>query len=433
MVFLGSYSIGLYISGILGDNMNKKLLLGIGYIIVCGASVMIGMGGMWQIRSQWYYNFFFALSGIVQSVGWPSVVAIMANWFPRKGRGFWFGIWVANPNIGNIMGTLSCNIFNGQVGLDWRWTWIIVSLFVGVMGIINFLFLIDHPSKVGLIIQEDEKGDLQAIEEENTERRNSIRQGESHNTENRSSEETIVSPSNIVDDGHEGKNSINFFKAWLIPGVIQFAICYLGLKLANYGIMLWLPTYVSDELGFNENEKTAVAILYDVGTIAGSVLLGLISDLLYGKRCPVSFIGLLIATGFHTGLIFLTQNEKVLLFVVIFALGFFVGGISNIIAGTACADLGKQDALKNNEKALSTVTGIVDGTGSVGAAVGQKGIGYLQDHGTWRQIFTLMTFFVFLSSLPLSFISYKEIKEIRVLRRLKREEKSKMIEEEKFY
>lgn len=93
----------------------------------------------------------------------------------------------------------------------------------------------------------------------------------------------------------------------------------------------------------------------------------------------------------HVVLIFLTSNQKVLLYIVIFILGFFVGGISNIISGTACADLGKQDALKNNSKALSTVTGIVDGTGSVGAAVGQKGIGYLQEHSSWTSVFIMMT------------------------------------------
>mmetsp|Transcript_15562 Transcript_15562/g.17297 ORF Transcript_15562/g.17297 Transcript_15562/m.17297 type:complete len:100 (+) Transcript_15562:860-1159(+) len=99
--------------------------------------------------------------------------------------------------------------------------------------------------------------------------------------------------------------------------------------------MLWLPTYASEELGFSDNEKAIVAILYDVGTIIGSVALGLFSDFLYGKRCPVSFIGLLVATGFHAGLIFLTQSEKVFLFIIIFFLGFLVGGISNLISGTA--------------------------------------------------------------------------------------------------
>mmetsp|Transcript_27286 Transcript_27286/g.24164 ORF Transcript_27286/g.24164 Transcript_27286/m.24164 type:complete len:120 (+) Transcript_27286:1-360(+) len=34
MIFLGFYAIGLYISGVLGDNVNKRFLLGIGYLIV---------------------------------------------------------------------------------------------------------------------------------------------------------------------------------------------------------------------------------------------------------------------------------------------------------------------------------------------------------------------------------------------------------------
>ena len=110
-----------------------------------------------------------------------------------------------------------------------------------------------------------------------------------------------------------------------------------------------------------------------------------------------------------------------LLYILIFILGFFVGGISNIISGTACADLGKHDALKHNSKALSTVTGIVDGTGSIGAALGQKGIGYLQDNGSWTGVFILMTWFVFLSSIPLVCISYRDVKEIAEIRKLKKQ------------
>ena len=37
MVFLIFYSLGLYISGVLGDNLNKKILIGFGYIFVSGS------------------------------------------------------------------------------------------------------------------------------------------------------------------------------------------------------------------------------------------------------------------------------------------------------------------------------------------------------------------------------------------------------------
>lgn len=42
-----------------------------------------------------------------------------------------------------------------------------------------------------------------------------------------------------------------------------------------------------------------------------------------------------------------------------------------MISSAISADLGRQDLVKGSSEALATVTGIVDGTGSVGAAVGQ--------------------------------------------------------------
>ena len=51
------------------------------------------------------------------------------------------------------------------------------------------------------------------------------------------------------------------------------------------------------------------------------------------------------------------------------SVGLFIGGASNIIAGTISADLGRQDAIQGNSEALATITGIVDGTGSIGSTV----------------------------------------------------------------
>ena len=41
-----------------------------------------------------------------------------------------------------------------------------------------------------------------------------------------------------------------------------------------------------------------------------------------------------------------------------------------MISSACSADLGKQDALKGNSRAVSTVTGIIDGTGTLGSAAG---------------------------------------------------------------
>jgi OPA family glycerol-3-phosphate transporter-like MFS transporter 3 len=42
-----------------------------------------------------------------------------------------------------------------------------------------------------------------------------------------------------------------------------------------------------------------------------------------------------------------------------------------MVSSAISADLGRQELIQGNSEALATVTGIVDGTGSIGAAVGQ--------------------------------------------------------------
>lgn len=67
--------------------------------------------------------------------------------------------------------------------------------------------------------------------------------------------------------------------------------------------------------------------------------------------------------------------------------GFFVSGSANLISAAVSADLGRQEAVRNSAEALSTVSGIVDGTGSAGAAIGQILIPLFQEWFGWNSIF----------------------------------------------
>ena len=42
---------------------------------------------------------------VLQSTGWPGVVAVMGNWFGKKRRGLLLGVWNAHTSVGNILGT----------------------------------------------------------------------------------------------------------------------------------------------------------------------------------------------------------------------------------------------------------------------------------------------------------------------------------------
>ena len=71
-----------------------------------------------------------------------------------------------------------------------------------------------------------------------------------------------------------------------------------------------------------------------------------------------------------------------------------------MISGTVAADLGQRNPMQHDKEALATVTGIVDGTGTIGAAIGQ--VHNIQESNTssstiFFSLFFLSFFSIFLS------------------------------------
>ena len=108
----------------------------------------------------------------------------------------------------------------------------------------------------------------------------------------------------------------------------------------------------------------------DIGGLIGSLLIGYVSDLTYQKRSPSTIFAafgaciiFFIMTFRYNSLTYATLMVSFLFY------GFFMQGVTNTIAATCSADIGK--SLKaQNIKAVSTVTGIIDGMGTIGASIG---------------------------------------------------------------
>jgi OPA family glycerol-3-phosphate transporter-like MFS transporter 3 len=72
---------------------------------------------------------------------------------------------------------------------------------------------------------------------------------------------------------------------------------------------------------------------------------------------------------------FITEELFIAFFILVPVLGVLTGGVANLIVSLISTDMGRRPEL--SEDALSTITGIIDGTGSFGAGVGQIIIGFL--------------------------------------------------------
>jgi sugar phosphate permease len=101
------------------------------------------------------------------------------------------------------------------------------------------------------------------------------------------------------------------------------------------------------------------------------MVLGYTSDLMDGVRSPVALLAVVVATCISWSITTMIQDMAyAVLLLMFFGLGFFINSLNNIISSVCAADLGKQSTIQGNEKAISTITGIIDGTGSAGSAIG---------------------------------------------------------------
>lgn len=377
-IFMFSYATGLFISGILGDRFDLRIVLCLGMVLTSVMIFCFGVLSEWlHIYSIGWYVSFWILNGLAQSTAWPCVVAIMGNWFGKEGRGLIFGIWSACASVGNIIGAALAAAF---IQYGYEYPFLVCCILLLACAVICFFAIVPSPDDVGMKLGSSSE--------------NTNEQETASSTLNTDTEE-------LIEDESKTK-PITFFRAWLLPGVAMYSLCYACLKLVNYSFFFWLPFYLRKKFQWEETDADLLSTLYDVGGIFGGIFGGLLSDFI-ASRSLVVVPSLLIAIP----MLFIfssLSNNKAANAVVMGITGVFIGGPANMISAAITADLGRQEILADNDQALSTVTGIVDGTGSFGAAIGQILIPVIQKGLDWSYVFyffIIMTFVTCLCILPL--------------------------------
>ncbi|KAJ0057392.1 hypothetical protein NL108_006087, partial [Boleophthalmus pectinirostris] len=379
-IFLFSYAVGLYLSGVIGDRVNLRYVLCVG---LCGSAIvefLFGTVTEWlKIYNVYLYCGLWVLNGLLQSAVWPCVVAVMGNWFGKSGRGFIFGLWSACASVGNILGAF---LASSVLKYGYEYAFLVTSVVQFAGGIVVFFGLLTSPKEVGLS-SESETG-LGPVETDSDSHRPLM-----SDEEDEVEVEVYAQRDHPIQQSDEGPpqdpQPIGFFQAFCLPGVLPYSLAYACLKLVNYSFFFWLPFYLSSNFGWKEADADRLSVWYDVGGIIGGTIQGLISDFM-GKRSPVLALSLLFAMGALGGFSH-SPNNQVINAVLLATTGFFTGGPSNMISSAISADLGRQDALRGSQEALATVTGIVDGTGSIGAAVGQYLVSLIESKLGWMHVF----------------------------------------------
>nr|KAJ0193310.1 hypothetical protein LSAT_V11C800447110 [Lactuca sativa] len=90
--------------------------------------------------------------------------------------------------------------------------------------------------------------------------------------------------------------------------------------------------------------------------------------------------------------------------------GLFINGPYALITTAVSADLGTHSSLKGDSRALATVTAIIDGTGSIGAALGPLLTGFLSTKG-WDAVFAMLMIGACIAGLLLTSLVCTELTE----------------------
>ncbi|XP_043670632.1 glucose-6-phosphate exchanger SLC37A2 isoform X2 [Vespula pensylvanica] len=407
--FLFAYAAAMFLSGFIAERVNLRYFISLGMLTSGISCYLFGIARSYKIHNLWYFILVQAAGGVFQTSGWPGVVTVVGNWFGKGKRGLIFGIWNSHTSLGNILGTLIAAKF---VESDWGLSFMIPGAIMGLAGFIIFLFLVPTPTDVGCSLpnsigyrqfdaNSSDEDSIEDVEESHT-------NGEDDLASLRSETSPMLSTNRRLHN-HARENAIGFFGAINIPGVLEYSSSLFFAKLVSYTLLYWLPLYIAVSSTYSTTLSAYLSALFDVGGIAGAIVAGILSDYsgMSALTCAV-MLGFAIPTLFIYD--YLESMSLSISILLLLTTGLLVNGPYALITTAVSAELGTHPSLGDSSKALATVTAIIDGTGSIGAAVGPLLTGFVSQWAGWHNVFYMLMFANMLALLFLSRLVYKDIR-----------------------
>ncbi|XP_051140875.1 putative glycerol-3-phosphate transporter 5 [Andrographis paniculata] len=373
--FLLAYAIGMYFSGHVADSIDLRIFLTVGMVGSGIFVILFGLGYFLDLHSLGAFVFIQVFCGLFQSIGWPCVVAVVGNWFGKAKRGLIMGVWNSHTSVGNILGSL---VASAVLLFGWGWSFVVPGILIILVATFIYIFLVVRPENVGMELSEEESTAATTAAE-------GIALVDSGEAES-------VDGEGVETEDEGALVPIGFLDAWRLPHVASYAFCLFFSKLVAYTFLYWLPFYIRHTAvaGVHLSHKTAgiLSTVFDIGGVVGGVMAGFVSDIIEARGVTalmflILSIPMLILYRLYGSVSMLTNIA------LMFMSGLLVNGPYALITTAVAADLGTQSLEKGNSRALATVTAIIDGTGSVGAALGPLLAGYISTRG-WNSVFFML-------------------------------------------
>ena len=337
------YAFGQLINGRLGAFFGYKRFMIVGVVASAILNVVISFQHSIPVIAVLW-----GLNGFFQSMVWSNGLGVVNKWWPSEKRGFATGLTTFFSGMAQVTTYLSV-LLCLQLNPEWSWRaafrFPMIPLFLSLIAFV--LFFKNSPKDAGLSeLEQNQETGADALEK------------------------------TIKEKGYFYPYKLLFSE----PKVIVFCLISAIAGIGRYGLLTWVPTYFTEELGLTIKDGIFSSILLPFGQACAMFIFPIITDkLLKGKREPMLIIASLVT--FCGMLVFPFIKNQTAASFMLFLLGVFamVTGVIWTIAG----DIGG--------KALSsTVVGVFDWAVYMGAAVQAVLFGFVKDLFGWSSIFVII-------------------------------------------
>ncbi len=337
------YAFGQLVSGRLGSFFGYKKLMISGVVASAVLNVAISFQhNLWVIAVLW------GLNGFCQAMVWANGVGVINNWWPKEKRGFASGLATAFSGVAQAVTYLTvnwCLILNPE------WTWragFRYPIVPMVLILIAFIFFFkEKPENIGLKPFEEAEKSLDAD--------NAAMQAE------------------LAEKGFFYPYKLLFSE----PKVILFCLISAIAGIGRYGLLTWIPTYFTEELGLTLKDDMFTYIVLPLGQACAMFVFPFITDKVFkGKREPMLILAAVVAfVGMICFPLFKTQVPATIML--------FVVGVFSMVTGVIWAIAGDM----GGRTLSSTVVGVLDWAVYMGAAIQASIFGFVQEKFGWSAIF----------------------------------------------
>ena len=358
-----AYAVGKFLSGTLADLFGgrRNFLGGMAGSIFFTVLFLLS-GGFPLFTIAWIGNRLF------QSTGWVGLVKVSSRWFSYKT----YGTVMAILSLSFLFGDAGARWFMGTLmahGVGWRGVFISSACVLGVLAVVNFIFLRETPIERGLADPEVNPLNVYATSSE---------------TKGESAIEAVKGNENLWT---LLKPLFASYPFWLV------CLLSLGTTLLRETFNLWIPTYYVQFAGLTSGQAASNSALFPLFGGVAVLIAGVLSDRLgLNGRNLVLFFGMALSGFCLIGISMIPAHSNPLLPISLVTLvGFLMLGPYSYLAGAMSLDFG-------GTRGSATAAGVIDGVGYFGGILSGGTVAGIAVKEGWSRTFIYLAVAAFLTA-----------------------------------